>query len=45
LLAHSSLPVAEIAAETGFEDPFYFTKRFRRWARCSPSEYRGREAR
>jgi len=45
LLAHSSLPVAEIAAETGFEDPFYFTKRFRRFARCSPSEYRGREAR
>lgn len=45
LLAHSSLPVAEIAAETGFEDPFYFTKRFRRFARCSPSAYRAREAR
>lgn len=45
LLAHSSLPVAEIAAETGFEDPFYFAKRFRRFARCSPSEYRAREAR
>lgn len=45
LLAHSSLPVAEIAAQTGFEDPFYFAKRFRRFARCSPSEYRTREAR
>lgn len=45
LLAHSSLPVREIAAETGFEDPFYFAKRFRRFARCSPSEYREREAR
>lgn len=45
LLAHSSLPVAEIAAETGFEDPFYFAKRFRRFARCSPSGYRAREAR
>ncbi len=45
LLAHSSLPVGEIAAETGFEDPFYFAKRFRRFARCSPSEYRVREAR
>jgi AraC family transcriptional regulator, arabinose operon regulatory protein len=45
LLAHSSLPVAEVAAETGFEDPFYFAKRFRRFARCSPSEYREREAR
>jgi AraC family transcriptional regulator of arabinose operon len=45
LLAHSSLPVAEIAAETGFEDPFYFAKRFRRFAQCSPSEYRVRQAR
>jgi AraC family transcriptional regulator of arabinose operon len=45
LLAHSSLPVAEVAAETGFEDPFYFAKRFRRFAQCSPSEYRVREAR
>lgn len=45
LLAHSSLPVAQIAAETGFEDPFYFAKRFRRFAGNSPSEYRVREAR
>lgn len=45
LLAHSSLPVNQIATETGFEDPFYFAKRFRRFARCSPSEYRAREAR
>lgn len=44
LLVHSSLRVNEVAAETGFADPFYFAKRFRRFARCSPSEYRQREA-
>lgn len=45
LLAHSSLPIGEVATETGFEDPFYFAKRFRRFAGCSPSAYRAREAR
>ena len=29
LLVHSSLRVNEVAAETGFADPFYFAKRFR----------------
>ena len=42
LLAHSSLPVAEIAAETGFMDAFYFAKRFRKFAGCTPTEYRAR---
>jgi AraC family transcriptional regulator of arabinose operon len=45
LLAHSSLRVHEVAAETGFTDPFYFTKRFRKFTGCSPSDYRAREAR
>lgn len=44
LLAHTSLTVAEVAAETGFEDPFYFAKRFRRFARCTPTEYRAKGA-
>lgn len=45
LLVHSGLRVNEVAAETGFADPFYFAKRFRKFAKCSPSEYREREAR
>lgn len=45
LLVHSGLRVNEVAAETGFSDPFYFAKRFRKFSRCSPSEYRAREAR
>ncbi len=45
LLVHSGLRVNEVAAEAGFADPFYFAKRFRRFAKCSPSEYREREAR
>ena len=45
LLVHSSLRVNEVAAETGFSDPFYFAKRFRKFSKCSPSVYREREAR
>jgi AraC family transcriptional regulator of arabinose operon len=45
LLVHSSLRVNEVAAETGFADPFYFAKRFRKFAKCSPSQYRELEAR
>ncbi|HEX7632160.1 MAG TPA: helix-turn-helix domain-containing protein [Lacunisphaera sp.] len=45
LLVHSGLRVNEVATETGFADPFYFAKRFRKFARFSPSEYRAREAR
>lgn len=44
LLVHSGLRVNEVAAETGFADAFYFAKRFRKFARFSPSEYRKREA-
>lgn len=45
LLVHSGLRVNEVAAEAGFSDPFYFAKRFRRFAGCPPSTYRAREAR
>jgi AraC family transcriptional regulator of arabinose operon len=45
LLVHSGLRVNEVAAETGFGDPFYFAKRFRKFAKCSPSQYRQLEAR
>jgi AraC-like DNA-binding protein len=33
-------PVAEIAAEAGFDDPFYFSRVFHKHMGCSPSDYR-----
>ena len=45
LLRLTSLGIAEIAAETGFADPFYFSNRFRRAERASPSDFRARHQR
>ena len=42
LLRLTSLGIAEIAAETGYADAFYFSNRFRRAERTSPSEFRRR---
>lgn len=39
-LAYSSAPVAEIAAQHGFDDPFHFSKRFRSLFGLSPSQFR-----
>jgi AraC family transcriptional regulator of arabinose operon len=43
LLRLTSLGIAEIAAETGYADPFYFSNRFRRLERTSPSGFRRRQ--
>jgi AraC family transcriptional regulator, arabinose operon regulatory protein len=40
LLAQTNLSVAEIGAEVGYEDPLYFSRRFRRFYGKAPS--RGR---
>ena len=40
LLRHTERRVAEIAAALGFDDAFYFSKRFRRHAGTTPTEYR-----
>ncbi len=40
LLRRTALHVGEIAAECGFADPFYFTNRFRRRHRTSPTAFR-----
>lgn len=40
LLATTAAPIRAVAAETGFSDPFYFTRYFRRVMGCSPREYR-----
>jgi len=43
LLRLTSLGIAEIAAEVGYEDAFYFTNRFRRYAGKSPSRFRSKQ--
>jgi AraC-like DNA-binding protein len=40
LLDSTTLPIKVIAAELGFDDPLYFSRRFRRVHKCSPSDYR-----
>ncbi len=40
LLRVTGLGIAEIAAEVGYEDPFYFSNRFRRHAGKSPTQFR-----
>ncbi len=36
---HPDLPIAEIALRTGFNDPLYFSRTFRRWTGMSPSTF------
>ena len=43
LLRHSALPVAAVATSVGFEDPYYFSRAFRREMGMSPTEYRARQ--
>ncbi|WP_115554838.1 helix-turn-helix domain-containing protein [Xanthomonas arboricola] len=42
LLVHTSLPVAAIAEELGFDEATNFNKFFRREVSCTPSEFRRR---
>jgi len=44
LLRLTSLTVAEIAAEAGYPDAFYFSNRFRLYAGASPSRFRRNSA-
>lgn len=43
LLRETHLAVAEVAAQVGFDNPFYFSLRFRRFARKSPRAFRNGE--
>jgi AraC family transcriptional regulator of arabinose operon len=40
LLGLTNRPVGEIARQLGWDDPFYFSKRFHRFSGLSPSDYR-----
>ena len=40
LMSQTSLPLKQIAAAVGYEDPLYFSKVFKREKRCSPAQYR-----
>lgn len=42
LLENTSMRISEVAAETGYDDPLYFSNRFKRWSGHSPSAYRER---
>jgi len=42
LLEMTSMPMKAIARDLGFDNAFYFSRRFSIYARCSPSEYRKR---
>jgi AraC family transcriptional regulator of arabinose operon len=42
LLTHTSLPMKEIATASGFNDAYYFSKRFRRSTGVPPTEWRAR---
>ena len=43
LLDVSDLPVGEIARDVGYDDPFYFSRHFRKHHGVSPSDYRARD--
>jgi AraC-like DNA-binding protein len=44
LLATTSMSVKEIAAELGYDDPFYFSRLFKSVQGMAPSEYRLKQA-
>ena len=41
-LLYSQLSIAEIACRLDFTDPSHFTKFFRKYARCTPADYRSK---
>ena len=44
LLEETNTKILEIALDLGYSDHAHFTRAFRRWAGCSPQEFRRRSA-
>ena len=44
LLRRTGFPIKQIAAQCGFDSPFYFSQRFRRFSGTSPMQFRRRPA-
>ena len=44
LLAHTAMPIADVAAAVGYDNPFYFSTRFSARFNQSPTAYRQRRA-
>jgi AraC-like DNA-binding protein len=44
MLGEGQTAVEDIAARLGYSDPANFTRAFRRWAGCTPSQYREQNA-
>jgi AraC-like DNA-binding protein len=44
MLCETSLPIADVAAQLGYDDPLYFSKAFRKYAGTAAREYRRRYA-
>jgi AraC-like DNA-binding protein len=40
LLLHEPLTVEQVAASVGYADPLYFSKAFKKWVGCTPTDYR-----
>ena len=40
LLLKESLTIEQIASSVGFNDPLYFSRKFKQWFGCPPSEFR-----
>ena len=43
LLRRTGFPIKQVAASTGFDSPFYFSRRFTQWAGLSPIAFRRRQ--
>ena len=41
-LVHTNLSIKEIAYETGFDDPAYFSRFFKKWNKVTPLEFRAK---
>ena len=44
LLLRTGFPIKQVAGAAGFDSPFYFSQRFRKWSGLSPLQFRRQQA-